>query len=171
MAQGLTSSDTHKSNWAHVVTYHCHLTILGKNGGWMLYKRLYRPAKQVQSDVPGGGEASGLVPAAGGGHRTQASDSVPERPRAEALALQAAERRTDIEPRGRGRLPPTVRGVMRWRQKHLGDEMMRCRFAVSMKSGPSGSGACASARLTAAAARSTAPLDVVTMSARRSRDS
>src|SRR5262249_41619798 len=47
MAQGLTSSNTHKSSWAHVVTYHCHLTILGKNGGWMLYKRLYRPAKQV----------------------------------------------------------------------------------------------------------------------------
>src|SRR5262249_59301326 len=82
----------------------------------------------AESDVPGGEEASGLVRAAGGGHRTRASDGVPERPRAEALALQTPERLTDIEPRGRCRLPPTVRGGMRWRQKHLRYEMMRCRF-------------------------------------------
>src|SRR5262249_18498477 len=86
----------------------------------------------AESDVPGGEEASGLVPAAGGGHRTRASDGVPERPRAEALALQAAERLPDIEPRGDCRLPPTVREVIRWQQKHLGDEMMRCRFAISL---------------------------------------
>ena len=67
----------------------------------------------AESDVPGGEEASGLVPAAGGGHRTRASDVVPERPCADALALQAAERLTDIEPRGRCRFPPTVRAVMR----------------------------------------------------------
>ena len=83
----------------------------------------------AESDVPGGEEASGLVPAAGGGHRTRASDGVPERPCAEALALQAAERLTDIEPRGHCRFPPTFKETMRWRQKHLGDEMMRCRFA------------------------------------------
>ena len=45
--------------------------------------------------VPGGEEASGPVPAAGGGHRAWVADGVPERPRAEALALQAAERLTD----------------------------------------------------------------------------
>ena len=51
--------------------------------------------------------------AAGGGHRTRTSDGVPERPGAEALALHAAERLTDIEPRSRCRFPPTVRAVMR----------------------------------------------------------
>jgi hypothetical protein len=99
-------------------------------GRGTLTRRVWgRGGHGAELDVPGGEEASGLVPAAGGGHRTRASHGVPERPRAEALAVPAAERLTDIEPRGRCRFPPTVRGVMRWRQKHLGDEMMRCRFA------------------------------------------
>jgi Homeodomain-like domain len=54
-------------------------------------------------------------------------------PRQEYPGPQAtAEHLTEIEPRGRCRLPPTGRGVMWWRQKHLGDEMMRCRFAASL---------------------------------------
>jgi hypothetical protein len=42
-----------------------------------------------------GKEASGSLPAAGVGHRAREADRVPERARAEALALQAAERLTD----------------------------------------------------------------------------
>src|SRR5262249_4363711 len=38
---------------------------------------------------------TGSVPAAGGGHQAWATDSVPQRPRPEALALQTAERVTD----------------------------------------------------------------------------
>src|SRR5262249_59963595 len=54
-----------------------------------------RDGGRTQPDVPGREEASGSVPAAGGGHRARVADGVPERPRAEALAVQAAERLTD----------------------------------------------------------------------------
>src|SRR5262249_17474109 len=50
----------------------------------------------AESDVPGGEEASGAVPAAGDRHQVRVADGVPERPRAQALAVQAAERLTDI---------------------------------------------------------------------------
>src|SRR5262249_47493839 len=49
----------------------------------------------AEPDVPGGEETSGAVPAVGGGHRARAADGVPQRPGAEALAVQAAERLTD----------------------------------------------------------------------------
>src|SRR2546421_326777 len=43
----------------------------------------------AEPDVAGGEEASGPVPAAGDRHRAREADGVPERPRPEALALQA----------------------------------------------------------------------------------
>ena len=48
-----------------------------------------------ESDIPGGQEAPEPVPAPGDRHRSRLADGLPERPRAEALALQTAERLTD----------------------------------------------------------------------------
>ena len=51
---------------------------------------------RTQPIVPSGQEASGAVPAAGGGHQAWVADGVPQRPRPEALAVQATERLSDI---------------------------------------------------------------------------
>ena len=53
------------------------------------------PAQIPKSDVSSGKAAPGPLPAAGGGHRAWVADGVPQRPRAEALAVQTVERLTD----------------------------------------------------------------------------
>src|SRR5262249_31840190 len=54
-----------------------------------------RDGHGVEPIVPGGKEASRVVPAAGGRHRAWVADRVPERPRVETLALQTPEQLTD----------------------------------------------------------------------------
>src|SRR5262249_48311194 len=63
---------------------------------------------------PGGEAGSGLVPAAGRGYRARAPDGVPQRPRAAALAVQAAQRLTDTL---------TARLLAVPRDIHQGDEV------------------------------------------------
>ena len=55
-----------------------------------------RDGERAQPVLPGGEEASGVVPTAGDGYRAWVADGLPERASAEALALQATERLTDI---------------------------------------------------------------------------
>src|SRR5262249_50604010 len=54
-----------------------------------------RDGHAAEPGVPGGEEASGSAPAAGGEHRPRDADGVPQWPRPQALALQTAERVTD----------------------------------------------------------------------------
>src|SRR5262249_22439829 len=54
-----------------------------------------RDGHGAEPDIPGGEEASRSVPAAGDRHGARVADGVPERARAQALALQAAERLID----------------------------------------------------------------------------
>jgi transposase InsO family protein len=54
-----------------------------------------RDGQRAQSDVPRRQAPPGAVPAGRAGHRARLADGVPQRPPAEALALQAVERLTD----------------------------------------------------------------------------